>query len=203
MARPAGTKKDGITKYLSEDQLARFMKVIKVSKRDDLLFSLTLFLGLRVGEIVKVRLLDITHDSNQIFIKGLKNGLSRYYTMPGKLWKKYMRWIKERKNITDSCKNPFLFISNHGYYDQPMTEQAIKYSFKKYATMAGLDSSFSIHSLRHSSAIIRVKAGHSAPRIQKWLRHKTIASSMVYFDLAGPDIEQDEKDAQEAFSSYI
>ena len=203
MARPLGTKKDGVIKYLNEDQLARFMKAIKVSKRDDFLFSIALFLGLRVGEIVKIRLKDIVHDSNQIYIKGLKNGLSRYYSLPGKLWKKYLRWMKVRNDIIDSEKNPYLFISNHGYYDLPMTEQAVKYNFKKYAEIAGLDTSFSVHCLRHSSAIIRVKAGHSAPRIQKWLRHKTIMSSMVYFDLAGPDLEKDEREALEAFENFI
>ena len=130
MARPKGTKKGGIIKYLSDSQLNQFMKAIKKSRRDNFLFCLIFYCGLRVGEAVKIKLSEINHESNQIFIKGLKNGLSRYYTMPGKLWKKYQRWIKEREKIKDADKNPFLFISNHGYYDQPMTEQAVKYIFK-------------------------------------------------------------------------
>ena len=53
--RPKGTKKDGI-KYLSESELAAFMKATRKNKRDSFLFSLMLFVGARVSEICQLKL---------------------------------------------------------------------------------------------------------------------------------------------------
>lgn len=203
IGRPMGTTKEGVRKYLNDNELRAFMKVIKKSKRDDFLFSLMLFVGARVSEISQLKLADINPESNQIVIRGVKGGNVRWYTIPGKLWKKLERWLRQRKRIKYADKNPYILISKYSYYDSPMTEQAIKCQFKKYANLAGLNNGFSVHSLRHTAACLRVRKGHSAVRIQKWLRQKSITSVQQYFQLVGPELEEDEREAAETFGEFL
>ena len=200
MARPAGTSKTGL-KYLNESQLQKFFQAADKShdRRDMFLFRLILFLGLRVQETVNLKLEDINFDSYQISIKGLKNGRSRVYDLDGKLFYKLERWLKERKRIAKN-KNPYLFPSQK-YFDQPATVQSLKNHFKVYAEKAGLNSDFSIHSLRHSCGILHARNGESPISIMLWLRHRSVNSTQVYFEQL-QDEEMNDR-AKENFSAFL
>jgi len=190
-------------KYLTEKQCEAFMRATRKNKRDRFLFSLMLFVGARVSEMTALKLKDVNEDSLQIFIQGKKGGTARTYTMPGKLFKKYQVWRRERAKLRYADINPFLFTSLYTMHDAPMTEQTIKNAFKKYAAAAGLDKSFSVHSLRHTCAVMRVAADCHIVKVQKWLRHKSIASTMVYVDIASPEMKKDEREAAQTFDRFL
>jgi len=179
------------------------MKAIKKNKRDSFLFSLTLFVGGRVSEICQIRLKDVNEGSFQIFIQAKKNGTSRHYTMSGKLWKKYRAWMREREKMVHAAMNPYLFITKYSMHDMPMTSQAIKNAFKKYAALAKLNGEFSVHSLRHSCAVMRIAEGTPVVFVQKWLRHKSINSTMIYVDIASPELKRDEREAAQTFDRFL
>ncbi len=179
VGRPLGSKKEGIP-YLSEDQLQRFFKAVRKRRRlrDDLMFSLIFYFGLRVTELTHLKLEDIDSDNYGLTVRGAKGGRIRTYTkMDGELWHKLTRWLRTRK--TD--KSPWLF-PHRLRYDQPMTTQNVKQLFKHYAEKGGLNSSFSVHSLRHTCGIQRALAGETAIEIMLWLRHREISSTQVYFE---------------------
>jgi integrase/recombinase XerD len=200
--RPRGTKKDGI-KYLSESELAAFMKATRTNKRDHFLFSLMLFVGARVSEVCQLKLSAMNEPAFQVFIQAKKNGTSRHYTMSGKLFKKYKSWIRERAKMEHADMNPYLFITRYSLHDMPMAEQTVKNAFKKYAAAAGLDKSFSVHSLRHTCAVIRIAEGTPVVFVQKWLRHKSINSTMIYADIASPELKRDELEAAQTFERFL
>jgi integrase len=200
MARPKGTSKIGL-KYLNESQLERFFKAVDRSgdRRDQFLFRLILFLGLRVAEAANLKIEDINFDSYQIAVKGLKNGRSRTYDLNGRLWHKLEMWLRERAKITNG-RNPYLFPSAK-YFDEPATLQSLKNHFKVYAERAGLNSDFSIHSLRHSCGIIHARQGESPIAIMLWLRHRSVHSTTCYFEQL-QDEEMNDR-AKENFSEFL
>jgi integrase len=200
MARPKGTVKIGL-KYLNESQLDKFFKAVDQSKdkRDQFLFRLVLFLGLRVQETANLKIEDINFDSYQLAVKGIKNGRSRVYDLNGRLWHKLQMWLRERAKIADS-RNPYLFPSTR-YFDEPATLQSLKNHFKVHAEKAELDNGFSIHSLRHSCGIIHAKKGESAIAIMLWLRHRSVQSATCYFEQL-QDEEMNDR-AKESFSAFL
>lgn len=156
-----------------------------------------------MSELAKIKLADVNEGSFQIFIQAKKNGTSRYYTMSGKLCKKYRAWMRERAKMEHAALNPYLFITPYSLHDMPMAEQTVKNAFKKYAAAAGLDRGFSIHSLRHTTAVLRISAGCHIVLVQKWLRHKSLTSTMVYADIASPEMKKDEREAAETFDRFL
>ncbi len=183
--RPLGSTKEGLP-YLNEDQLKRFLKAVRRRKRlrDDLMFSLILYFGLRVAELTHLEVEHVDWDNYGIRIEAVKKGRKRTYTeIEGALWHKLTRWLKEgRKKCQHADKSPWLF-PHRLRYDQPMTTQNVKQLFKYYAKKAGLSEEFSVHSLRHTCGIQRALAGESAIEIMLWLRHREVSSTQVYFDL--------------------
>ena len=200
--RPTGTKKDGI-KYLLKPECEAFMRATKKNKRDSFLFSLCLFVGARVSELTKIKLADVNEGSFQIFIQAKKNGTSRHYTLSGKLWKKYRAWMRERAKMEHAALNPYLFITPYSLHDMPMAEQTVKNAFKKYAALAKLSGDFSVHSLRHTCAVMRITDGTPVVYVQKWLRHKSLTSTMVYADIASPEMKRDEREAAQTFDRFL
>jgi integrase/recombinase XerD len=201
--RPKGTTKNSIIKYLDEDQQKKFLRAVRGSKseRDDLMFTLILFLGLRASEVQKIKLSDINFDSFQITIAGLKSGRVRTYDLGGKLWRKLEKWMKGgRKKIDPKGKNLFLFPSRL-YHDEPITAQAIKFSFKRFAKEAGLNDGFSVHSLRHSCGVNHALDGETPIEIMKWLRHRNVASTQVYFDQV--EFKNQDQRAKDNFSKFL
>ena len=81
MARPMNSKKPGL-RYLNEAQLKAFKRALAEhgSIRDRVMMGLTLYLGLRVQELVNIELSDIETYSQQITIRGLKGGRVRSYS---------------------------------------------------------------------------------------------------------------------------
>jgi integrase len=200
MARPTGTTKIGL-KYLNESQLKQFFQAVDKShdRRDQFLFRLILFLGLRVQEAANLKIEDINFDSYQLAVKGLKNGRSRVYDLNGRLWHKLEMWLRERKRIANG-RNPFLFPSAR-YFDEPATLQSLKNHFKVYAERAGLNSDFSVHSLRHSCGILHARKGESPIAIMLWLRHRSVKSTEIYFEQV--NFENQDKRAAEMFSNFL
>jgi len=189
-------------KHLNDSEIKSFQSVLEKSKnkRDVFAFNLILFLGLRVQEAVNILLEDIDQRENTITIRGLKSGRVRTYDIPGKLWRRYKAWLKDRSRLQGAKGNPYLFPSRC-YNDSSLTAQALKKAFKLYAEEIDLSSSYSIHTLRHTCAMIRVREGSHPVAVQKWLRHRTLSSTEVYFESF-----EDEKDngvAAKQFDKYL
>jgi len=188
MPRPIGTKKNS-WKYLNENQLQAFKQALEEygSLRDRVMMGLTLYLGLRVQELVNIAPKDIEADSHQITIRGLKGGRKRSYPdIEEKLWKRLYQYMKRRK------------LKDRVF---PLTPQAVKNIFKKYAKLAELPSDLSIHSLRHTTAMLKAKAGDSPIKIMLWLRHRSITSTQRYFEQTM--FEGEARDMNHLFETYL
>jgi integrase len=59
----------------------------------------------------------------------------------------------------------------------------LQFLFYRLRDAVGLDRKFSIHSLRHTTAMRKVRSGDSPVHIQNWLRQRSLESASRYFRL--------------------
>lgn len=98
MARPSGTKKHGL-KYLDNAQLKKFFKAVREHPefQHEVWFDLILYFGMRVTELVNLRMENIKFDIRGLEITGVKNGLTKIYRkVDPVLWQKLDIWLQIR-----------------------------------------------------------------------------------------------------------
>ena len=115
-----------LPKYLTKDQVIKFLQKTKRSKRDLALFYTIYFYGLRVQEASNLDLADLDLERNRIVIRRVKGGVSGEYPLPGDLRNKIKAYLKERKD------NDFgLFAGKQGRLKVRRINQLFKYFAKK------------------------------------------------------------------------
>lgn len=195
-------KREERRKHLTHNQLKDFFLSIPPKRfRDSLMFSLTLYFGLRVSELTNIELEDIDFDNYGLVIQGAKGGRKKHYErIDSGLWRKLQKWIKVRVDLEYAKSNSFLFPSKTKY-DKPVTEENVRLLFKKYARKANLDPKFSCHSLRFTCGTLNVEAGMGAGELTLWLRHSSAESTTVYYEQAR--FEKQPERVSKVFGKYM
>jgi type 1 fimbriae regulatory protein FimB len=184
-------------KYLSATELEKFFSVLRKSKspRDEIAFVLTYAFGLRVGELVRIRLDDIKPDLTkpvEIFIKRLKNGVSRHYKLEitekgTDLTLLLKRWLKQRSKLKYAQENQFLFCTNHSVLNH-MSTLTIEQLMIKYGQLAGLPrEKCHPHVLRHSCAISLLMKGADIKNVKDHLGHKSLLTTVQFYGNLGAE----------------
>src|SRR5215468_3972262 len=125
-----------LPKYLTQDELQRFFKVI-TSPRDRALFALIYHYGLRVEEAAALTVEDIDVKNHRIRIRRLKNGIGGEKPLWRHTAKLLRAYLRVRRNVT-----PYLFIGRQ----DPMKKRMIQHLFAHYAKAAGITTR-NIHTL--------------------------------------------------------
>jgi integrase len=188
--RPRGTTKAGAVRYLSEEELARFFKQAKRSKKENLLFNLILYFGLRSAEAAELELTDFDWDNLTVTITAKKSGRKRPYPeVPGEIWAAFHAYMKVRRAHR---LNKYVFP--HRFHSKPLDHMSpigIQWRFKEICERAGI-SGHSVHDLRHTCGRRLAQQDLSAMKIARHLRQRETSSAQVYIDLR-EDHETDRK----------
>jgi|Deesub1362B_J571_1020462.scaffolds.fasta_scaffold05548_2 integrase len=175
-------------KYLTPEQLEKLWKVMDKNKRDKTMFRLMYAFGLRVSELVNLKLEDILWDSQQIRVPRVKSGVPRVWDVPDKLFKLLKQWVREREKLDNAKENPYLFITEYSGKSSPIDRNTVQWLFRHFVKKAGIGNwnTFSVHSLRHSLGV-HLASDPAVPLeyIKQRLGHKSILSTQIYMDLVG------------------
>lgn len=133
--------------------------------------------GLRLGEIVKVKWVDLDYNARLVLIKG-KGSKERYTKIPDSIIEDLKKYEQERNNkqniyIFDSLYRPYTHISKR------TVQQVLKNAIKKL----GLNIKISPHKLRHSYATHSLENGIDSRYIQKLLGHSNIRTTERYMEV--------------------
>jgi integrase/recombinase XerD len=143
--------------------------------RDQALILLLLRTGMRIGELLEVKISDINLSERKILIYlGEKNfqGRAVYYSADAEL--ALQHWLKER-----SRESPYLFPGRVGRPN--LSYSSAYYAMRKWVKHAGLsDKGYSLHSLRHTFATDMLNAGMRLEVLQQLLGHQEIEMTMRY-----------------------
>ena len=160
-------------------------KVLRL--RDKAMLELLYATGMRVSELVQVKMRDM--QSKAVDVDG-KNRTMTYLHCFGKGDKERLiplghvafecvnRYIHDgRPHLLKSASSDYIFLSRQG---RPMSRQAFWKILKKYLRQAGLPDSISPHTLRHSFATHLLEHGADLRSLQMMLGHSDIGTTQIY-----------------------
>jgi len=166
---------------LSIDEVALLLNAPDAGKttgvRDAAMLELLYAAGLRVSELVNLKLQDINLEAG--FVRVLGKGSKERLVPIGLQAKKKIDFYLEnaRKILLKNLASPYLFVARAG---KPITRQGFWKLLRRYAARAHLTKQISPHSLRHSFATHLLEGGADLRAVQIMLGHVDIATTQIY-----------------------
>jgi site-specific recombinase XerD len=161
--------------YLRPDEFIKMLSAAGGNPRDFAILQLFLQTGIRVSELVNLRLDDVDLAGRTVRITG-KGNKQRELVLEKKATQALTSYVQSRPEAGDD----HLFLS---YQGTGLSITAVKKLVVKYRNLAGISKRISAHSLRHTFATYKAEKGVSAFQLQEWLGHSSITTSAVYVHL--------------------
>lgn len=175
-----------LPKDLSEAQVEALLNAPACDRplelRDKAMLEILYATGLRVSELVNLKMLDLREQKGGLLIMG-KGGKERLVP----LGEQAVDWLEQyltygRNWLLQGMQSDVLFLSQRG---QKMTRQTFWYRIKHYAILAGIDSAkLSPHVLRHAFATHLINHGANLRVVQMLLGHSDLSSTQIYTHVA-------------------
>ncbi|MDH3650862.1 MAG: tyrosine-type recombinase/integrase [Saprospiraceae bacterium] len=175
-------KETKLPTVLSSDEVRRLLEYTPNLKHKALL-SLIYACGLRIGEVLDLRLRDISKTDQVIHIKEAKGKKDRIVPLSPKLLELLRTYYRDYKPLT------YLFEGQKGkgtQYSGKSAQQVLKRSLKR----ARIRKKATLHTLRHSYATHLLMAGTNLRMIQKLLGHNSSKTTEIYTHITDVQIAQ-------------
>lgn len=186
--------KKSLPNILTEEEVLKLLDIKltdNFSYRNKAMLELMYASGLRVSELVNLKLQDI--DLNQDIIRTFGKGSKERVIPIGDYAKEYLeKYIYEyRGSMLKKEASEYLFLNNHG---KKMTRQGFFKIIKKISQEKGINKELSPHTLRHSFASHLLKYGADLRTIQELLGHSDISTTQIYTHITNEQLKKNYKD---------
>ena len=162
-----------LPKVLGEEELRRLFASPKNLKHKAILF-VAYSAGLRVSEVINLRLQDIDRERKQLFIHCSKGKKDRYV----KLSPMVLDVLEQYYKMSDVKPENYLFEGPEK--GKPYTARSAQQIFSDARKKAGILKSLSFHNLRHSFATHLLEKGVDVIFIKEILGHFNIETTQRY-----------------------
>ena len=167
---PRPRKEKKLPQVLSEEEVTRILKQIKNLKHKCIIY-LIYSAGLRLTEVVHLRITDIYSDRKQIFIRSAKGNKDRYGILSDTVIELLREYYKRYK------PQYWLFEGKSG---EQFSRRKIQRVLKEAVAKSGIKKKATVHTLRHSFATHLLEHGTDLRYIQELLGHKSSKTTEIY-----------------------
>ncbi len=179
IAQPAKWKR--LPKTLSQEEMSKILLApdgkTPQAVRDKAMFELLYATGMRVSEIIRLKLNQIELESGFCIVHG-KGDKSRLVPIGDAAKDMLADYLgAARQSLLRARKSDYVFLTGRG---GPMTRQAFWARVKRWAKEAGVGKSVSPHVFRHSFATHLLNHGADLRAVQAMLGHSDISTTEVY-----------------------
>jgi integrase/recombinase XerD len=144
--------------------------------RDRAMLELLYATGLRVSELVHVKVDDVVMDAGFLRTMG-KGSKERIVPFGDAARDAIVEYIEKGRSHFERAGDVHLFLSNRG---RPMSRQSFWMKIVRYAREAGIRAHISPHVLRHSFATHLLENGADLRSVQMMLGHSDISTTQIY-----------------------
>ncbi len=179
---------DRLPKALSLEDIKKLFDTeirSETAVRDSAMLELMYSSGLRVSEIISIKINDLNFEAGFLRVLG-KGSKERVVPMNRRASEKIKQYILEmRPSLLKERQSPFLFLTNRG---MPMTRQRFWQALRRLGNMAGLK--ITPHTIRHSFATHLLDGGADLRSVQKMLGHSDISTTQIYTKVSADRIRK-------------
>jgi integrase/recombinase XerD len=169
-----------LPEVLSVEEINNMIKQIDLSREDghrNKAIIETLYgCGLRVSELVNLRITDIHSEEEFVVVTG-KGNKQRLVPISRKALKEIDIYMTDRSRLPVIYDENVVFLNRRG---RKLTRSMIFHIIKDLAAMAGITRNISPHTFRHSFATHMVQAGADLRAVQEMLGHESILTTEIY-----------------------
>jgi site-specific recombinase XerD len=180
-----------LPRYFTHQHLRNIFKVVE-NRRCSLLWK-TLFLtllgtGLRVDEVVRLKIKDVDFENNLIYTlgKGNKERFIPLYPEVKRAIKDYLSFLR----LEDTSINGERLVFTRGKtLDKKVSVRSIQFNVQKIRKELNLDSRYTAHSFRHTFAVNCLRAKMQIMYLSQILGHEDPATTSIYTKLLPEDLQ--------------
>lgn len=168
-----------LPEFLTREEVSRVLALpdtaTPLGMRDKVMLELLYAAGLRVSELIQMKVLDYDGQVGmlKVFGKGAKDRLIPIHYTAQDCLNRYLEFTRPGFKPRED----FMFLNRSG---KGLTRQGVWKLIKKYAEAAGIKRSISPHTFRHSFATHLLEGGADLRTVQLLLGHADISATEIY-----------------------
>lgn len=176
---------------LTLEEIDRIEDSIDLSKaegaRNRAIIEVLFSCGLRVSELVNMKLSDLYLEDRVLLVRG-KGNKERLVPVSSKAIADLKRWFFDRNLIKiKPGEDDYVFLNRRGAH---LTRTMILIMVKRQAEEAGIKKTISPHTFRHSFATALLQGGADLRSIQAMLGHEKIDTTLVYTHISNEQLRK-------------
>lgn len=159
----------------------------EVGMRDRAMFELMYACGLRVSEVVSLRLDSLDYEENVLRVlgKGDKERIVPFYPAIAYRIKRYVHTV--RAHWIANQEHELLFVNQRG---KPLTTRGVQYIMSKQCDQCGMNIRVHPHIFRHSFATHLLDNGADIRIVQELLGHASLSTTQIYVHVSKEKLRQ-------------
>lgn len=172
--------------YLTQDEISKLLTYSEQDRsplgvRNSIMLYLLYSSGMRVSELINIKISDIHFDTRFIAVEG-KGGKQRMIPLPEVIMNLLHDYLQKyaQNNVVSSIESVYLFPILYGKKIKPISRQSCWGILKRMCKQAGIKRTISPHQLRHSFATHMLEKGVDLRSLQALLGHEGITTVEVY-----------------------
>ena len=188
ISNPKLSKK--LPKYLNYNDLEKLLNAYDTNNyigiRNSLILEMLYSTGIRVSEIINIKLIDISTSERTIRIygKGSKERIVFFGSKCLELIKLYLNKTYNKLNVNNLA---YLFLSKTG---KKISDREVRKIVSDAAIISGIEMNVSPHVLRHTFATHMLGDGADLRSVQELLGHENLSTTQIYTHLTNEKIRK-------------
>ena len=179
-----------LPKFLKNNELDKMFEVCKedtpINQRNTLIIELLYASGIRVSELVNIKLSDI--DKNEKSIKILGKGSKERMVLYNNHTKDAMdTYLNDGYNYFNKKSSGYLILNKDG---NKLSERYVRKVIDDLVRKAGLDMKISPHTMRHTFATDMLQEGADLVTVKELLGHESLNTTSIYTHVTNEQIKK-------------
>lgn len=176
ISNPKQEKK--LPKFLYNEELEELLNTPNndtiIGIRDIFILELLYSTGIRVSELVNIKLRDIKNKEIKVMGKGSKQRIVLFGTI---CENKLNNYLKIRNEFLKNKTSEYLLLNNNG---NKLTTRGVEYILEKILKKTNLKTKVTPHTLRHTFATHMLNEGADLKCVQELLGHENLETTSIY-----------------------